>query len=358
MRRRTIVGMKRGITIGIGVGVFLTLAGGATFWLLRQVGPEPVELRSLRATHDSLRRQLETHLAAEPLLNHAELDAGDVTVGIRTPYLGGLIREIAHRYLDRVQLDLAPDLRVRETGQLKQKLFVGTMTLGQWDVDLHIARLSGVLAAQAPDLSVATENKVRVSMPVRLVSAQGQGRLRFSWDSWNVANLVCKDFEVEEPLQATALPDLYQVRGAFALYEERGFVVARPEFPAEKYRVRMDLTPDSWSRVEAAVRAQDTFEKCGLAIDPEMVMPKLHELANAGFELKLPRSIFRSVEMPAQFRSQVEVQGTELDVSVEPRGLHLNADYFWYAAALRARILGTPPTKAPAPLPRPGRRDS
>jgi hypothetical protein len=244
---------------------------------------------------------------------------------------------VSRRYLDRVQ-----------TGEVKKKTFAGTMTLGEWAIDLNIARLSGTLGAETPDLRVAEQNKVRVAMPVRLMSARGTGMLRFSWNSMNVANLVCRDFKVEEQLHATAFPDVYPVRGAFALFEERGHVVARPEFPAEKFRVRIDLTPESWEKVEAALRSQDTFDRCGIAIDPPAILPRLRELANAGFEFKLPRSLFRPVAMPAHFRSRVVVQGTEVDVAVEPRTMRLTAEHLWYGASLRARIVGALPTPSPA----------
>ena len=340
-------GLKRGITIGVAIGVAVASVGSGmyTYWL-RSRGASP-RVRELRALNESLQRQLATHVEDEPLLREPDLDAGDLTVAIRTPYLGGIIREISRHYLDRVHLDLSPDIRVRESGEIKKRM-LASVTLGEWSIDVNIARLSGVLAAEAPDLRVAERNKVRVAMPVKILTGRGEGTLRFAWDSWNVANLVCRDFEVKERLRAIAFPDLYRVRGAFVLSEEGGTVVARPEFPAEKFRVRIDLTPESWTKVENALHAQDTLARCGLAIDPPTILPQLKLLANAGFEFKLPRSIFRPVAMPAHFRSRVVVQDREVDVAVEPRAMRLTSEHLWYSAALKARIMGTP---APAPTP-------
>lgn len=342
-------GLKRGVAIGVGIGVGVTIVGSAFYGYLRRGKAETPRMRELRAVHESLKRQLETHLEAEPLLREPDLDAGDLTVAIRTPYLGGIIREVSRRYLDRVHLDLTPDIRVRQKGEVKKKMLAGSLSLGEWAIDLNIARLSGVLGAQAPELLVAERDKVRVTMPVRLMAGRGDGHLQFSWDSWNVANLVCRDFSVEERLEAIAFPDAYRVRGAFVFTEEHGHVVARPEFPAEKFRVRIDLTPQSWEKVEAALRAQDTFHKCGLAIDPPAILPKLKALANEGFEFKLPRSLFRPVTMPAHFRSRVVVQETEVDVAVEPRAMRLTAEHLWYGASFKARIMSMP---APTPTPR------
>jgi len=345
---------KRWLAASAAMGAAIALASVAVVSVLRRVPSESARLRELRALHESLQTQLEGHLRSERLLEE-DFDSGQLTVAIRTPYLGGIIREVSRRYLDRVQLDLAPDIRVRESGEVKTKMLGGSWTLGEWSVDIRIARLMGVLGADTPDLSVAQENKVRVAMPVRLMSARGEGTLHFRWDSRGMANLACRDFEVEERLQATAFPDIYRVSGAFVLSEDRGLVIAKPEFPAEKYRVRLDLTPESWAKVEAAVRSQDTFDKCGMAIDPADVLPKLQKLASAGFDFKLPRSIFRSVEMPAQFRSRVEVQGTQVDVAVDPKVMRLTKEYLWYSASLKARIMGTSATPAPRARPRPRR---
>jgi hypothetical protein len=332
--------MKRWILVAL--GVVLAAAVGIVFMVDRRRDSKPREsakVRELRVQHEALHEQLESHLAAEPILKEGDLQGDHVVVAIRSAYLGNVVREVARRYLDHVQLDLAPDIRVKDTGEMKTKTPLGSMKLGDWAIDLNIARLSGVLAAQAPDIEVAGENRVRVTMPVRIVSARGKGVAQFSWDSSSVASLVCKDFSVEEQLEATAFSDVYRVRGAFAFFQQAGNLVARPEFPHEKFRVRIDLVPESWAKVEAALTAQDTWSRCGIALDPKEVLPKLRELAGKGFEFKLPRSLFRAIAWPAQFRSRVDVQGTAVDVAVTPKTMRLIPEYLWYAASLRARIL-------------------
>jgi len=342
--------MKRWIAVGVVLGL---AAAGIAFLLAVRRAPTPKDspkLQALRARHETLHEEFASLLAVEPLLKEGDLEGDNVVVAIRSAYLGTVIREIARRYLDRVQLDLAPDIRVQDTGAVTKKTLLGTMKLGDWAVDLNIARLTGVLgAAAAPDIEVAGKNRVRVAMPVRLVSARGQGVARFSWNSSSVANLLCKDFSVEEELEATALPDQYRVHGAFAFFPQDGDLVARPEFPPEKFRVRIDLVPESWAKVEAALRSQDTWSRCGIALDPPAILPKLRELAGKGFEFKLPRSLFRPITMPAQFRSRVEVQGTAVDVEVTPRTMRLIPEYLWYAASLRARFVTSGPGARPRP---------
>jgi hypothetical protein len=316
---------------------------------LRRSGPDSPRLRQMRSRHEQLHEELESVLRAEPLLADPVLEGGGVVVAIRTPYLGNMIREVARRYLDRVELDLTPRLRVQQSGDMKKKTPLGILTLGLWSVDLRIDRLAGVLGAEMPSLEVSTDDRVRLAMPVRLISATGAGVARFSWDSKNVATLVCKDFAVEETLAATAFPDRYRVRGGFAFFQQAGQIVAQPEFPHEKFRIRIDLTPEAWKKVEAAVVAQDTWERCGIALDPPAVLAKLREIAHAGFDFKLPRSLFRPIEMPAHYRSRVTVQGTDVDVAAQPQSVRLTSEYLSYAAILRARIVATPSPATASP---------
>jgi hypothetical protein len=325
------------------------LVGAGGFVLYRDLRPrESARSRELRAVHESLHRQLESHFGAEPLLAQSEVDSGDVVVAIRTPYLGTVIREVTRRYLDRVRLDLAPHVHVHETGEVKKKTFLGEMKLGEWSVHLTIDRLQSTLAGATPVLKVAADNTVALTLPVTILEAKGAGRIHFAWDSKAMANIVCKDFEVEEDLVATAMSEKYHVRGALTLAAEGDHIIGRPVFPHDRYRVRIDLTPESWAKVEAALRAQDTLGRCGIAIKPEQHLPKLRELANKGFEFKLPRSLFRPIVLPARIESQVNAFGQTAEVKVEPRLLRLTDEVLWYGASVHARLT--------QPLPLPGAR--
>jgi hypothetical protein len=343
VKRRTAAGLALlAALVGAAVAV-------ALYW--RDYRPrETGRTRALRAEYEALRAQLETHLSAEPLLTCDEVESGDVVVGIRTPYLGDVIREVSRRYLDRVRLDLAPDIHVREKGELETKTFFGKMKLGDWSVNLNIARLQGVLAGSTPELSIASANTVRVTMPVSIVQGRGSGTVRFGWDSKSVANLVCKDFELTESLEATVLPDRYLVRGGFKLMADAARVVAEPVFPREKYRVRVDLTPESWAKAEAALRSQDTLGKCGLAMNPEQVVSQLRDLGHKGFEFRLPRTLFRPIVLPARIHSEVAAYGTKVAVQVEPRLLRLTDEALWYGVAVRGRLLAPADPRA---VPRP-----
>jgi hypothetical protein len=330
----------------------LVLAGfAAGFFVAVRQGPVgSSRLPEMRARHERLHEELESLLRADPLLADPVIDGGDVVVAIRTGYLRGLIQEVARRYLDRVELDLATRIQVRQGGEVTKKTLLGTLSLGQWNVNLDIARLVGVLGAEAPpDLVVARDNRVSFTIPVRVVSGRGHGVARFEWDSRNVASMLCKDFKAEERLEAIALPNRYNVRGAFAFSQVANQLLAEPQFPEEKFHIRVDLVPESWAKVESALAAQDTWENCAVGIDPPVILAKLREIAQRGFDFKLPRSLFRPIVMPAYYRSRVSGQAGDVDVAVDPKALKLTSEYLYYAADLKVKLMPARATPAARP---------
>src|SRR5207249_3397372 len=159
----------------------------------------------LRAQHQVLHERLEQALEGETLLTRSELGAGEVVVAIRTSYVQDVVKEMARRYLDHVSLELS-DIHVHENGDLKKGTFLGQMTLGTWDVQIDVSRLSGVLGGHTPQLQIGGDNDVQLVMPVSVREGHGEGDLRFTWDARSMVDVVCHDFEVRERLQATVVP--------------------------------------------------------------------------------------------------------------------------------------------------------
>ena len=91
----------------------------------------------------------------------------------------------------------------------------------------------------------------------------------------------------------------YPVSGAFQLSAGPETVRADPVFPRREFRIHVDMTPRSWDEVRAAIHEQDQILRCGLALDPDTLLPRLRERLHEGFDVKLPRSLFRPVDLPA-----------------------------------------------------------
>lgn len=340
---------------GLAVGV--AAIGGALFFHYgdHDERRDPAKLRTLRAQHEYLHERLEQVLEGAPLLGLPELRGGDVVVAIRTEYLDDVVREVSRRYLERVSLDLG-GIHAHEQGELKKGTFLGDMKLGDWRVGLEIARLQGTLGGHSPDLEIGTGNTVKITMPVNVIDGRGVGELHFSWNATSLVNVVCHDFEVREELAAVVMPAQYRLRGSFSIAAEGDEIVARPLFHRDKYRIRIDLTPESWAKVRAALDAQDTVGKCGLAMNPDQVMPQLHALVQKGFDVRLPASLFRKITLPAGLHSKVEVQGAQVQVDLTSRLLRLTPEILWYGASINGRVITpaaspSPASRAPSPRP-------
>ena len=145
----------------------------------------------------------------------------------------------------------------------------------------------------------------------------------FSWDSRSLASVVCRDFEVTRRLDGEVLSREYPVAGAFRLFAGPERLRADPEFPPREFRIQVDLTDKSWAEVRAAIQEQDDVTKCGLGLDPDELLAKIRERLHEGFDVKLPRSLFRPVDFPAAVRQDVTIEDRRVDLAVaDPRAGH------------------------------------
>lgn len=348
-RRAADMGSRRAAGMAL---ILAILAGGVG--ACGRGGGEPKanaqRLAELRRDHEALHDTLESLVAGDTLLVEAAADSGQVILALRETLMERLIQEVTLRYLNRVELHLAPNVQVEEGGEIKVKTFLGRITAGDWQVNLTIHRIRGVLRAKPPRLSVTGTNRLHLVMPVVLEEGQGAGTIRFRWDARSVASVVCRDFETSQAVNGVVRSQEYEIDGDFVLSSTERTVIAQPEFPEEKFRIRPDLSPESWAEVQRLLESQDKITKCGIAMNPPDVIQKLRELSLKGFNIKLPRSIFRPVELPASVRESVTVEGRQVDLGVQPSTLRVTPNTFWYSAAVQTRI-GAARDTLPPPAP-------
>jgi hypothetical protein len=193
-------------------------------------------------------------------------------------------------------------------------------------------------------------SQVQLAFAVLLREAHGSAGVHFKWDAGSLAGAVCHDFEVRKRFQARVLPDEYAMAGALRISSAAGVLVGQPLFPATRFRLRVDLEPESWAEVRRELEEQDQVGRCGMALDPDEMVAKLQELLHKGFDVKLPRSLFRTVELPARFSGDVSVEDRRVELEVRTNDVRVTPRAFWYSAAVRSR----PRTGAAASRTRPG----
>jgi hypothetical protein len=293
------------------------------------------ETQQWREKRDDMRRRLETITRDDTFVADAVARKGNLALAIRGGAAEDILREASRRYLDKVTLDLPLEKKVTAEGTVRVPTFFGKkMRAGEWTLEATVHRVTGVLAAQAPQVGAQGPDRIGIDIPVILRGGEGWATVKFRWDARSVANVVCRDFEVTKKLRGQALADGYHLRGAFSLRAGPESLLAVPELAAAPFRIHVDLSPASWAEVDQAIAEQDKLLKCGLALDPEEVHGKLRELLRRGFDIRLPKALVRSVSFPAGVSRSVTVAGQSRRVAVATSDWEVTPQALWYAAAV------------------------
>jgi hypothetical protein len=163
--------------------------------------------------------------------------------------------------------------------------------------------------------------------------------------------MICRDFEVTRKLQGRAVSGDYTMAGAFQLEAGAERLRAEPRFPPHEFRIRLDLTPASWNEVKSAIAEQDQVLRCGIGLDADKLLPRLRARLQEGFDVKLPRSLFRPVDFPAAVSQTATLQEQRVELDVRTRKLEVTPSAVWYSADVKTRFgeSATPSSPAPAP---------
>jgi hypothetical protein len=299
-------------------------------------GPEYFE--GQRAEHERRRAEFAKIVAADPVVTEALAQGGDIILGIRPALVEDVVQEVAARYLDRVALDLPLEKQVHDAHALTVGTFLGKVTAGTWTLDVTIHRVRGPPARTAAESGHRSRQHAHGEPPVVLEEGHGSATVHFNWDSRSLASVVCKDFDVTKRLDGEVISREYPVAGAFQLSAGPERLRAEPQFPPREFRIGVDMTDKSWAEVRAAIQEQDDVTKCGLGLDPDKLLEKIRERLHEGFDVKLPRSLFRPVDFPAAVRQDVMIQDRRVDLAVQTRALRITPVAVWYGADVHTRI--------------------
>jgi hypothetical protein len=320
-------------------------------------GPAAAAPRDLPAATElprlnrDLRARLDALLAADPIVSEAMRTTGDVVIAVRAAFARAVVREVTRRYFDRVVVDLR-DIDVFRQGELRKQTPLGRLRVGDWAVDLRVHRVQGVLRAGEPRVHFLPGNQVELQFPLHLEQGQGQATLDFAYDSKGLASLVCKDFRANQRVSGGVVPEEYPVTGSFVLRTAPNSLSAKPAF-TETFRLRLDLDPGSWAAVRARLQQEDRVGRCGLALNPEKALTELRAVADRGFDVRLPKQLFRTVILPAEGSQVVQVEQHQVNVAVHQNALRLGENLVWYSAQVNVEVpkglLGSLQTRSSTP---------
>ena len=322
------------VAVGLGAGYVESLvrAGSAS------------RLAELRRVNDELQVRLAGAVARDPIAVNAFADSGQLVIAVRSSLIEDLTARVARQYLQQVTVDVG-SVEATADGELRKDTPIGLRKGGAWAVASVIKRLVGQLRAGQPRLTFA-RNVLDVERPLEVQPASGRIGLHFSWKSASVVNLLCKDFAVDLDLDGRALRQQQVLRGQLQLAADDDVLTATPVVQERSFPLKVDLTPDSWGKVEATLRSQDTLGRCGVLLDPQSVLQSLHQLVAEGIPIKLPRSIFRPVRLPAHFEQTVKVNDSVVQLSLAGERLRSSESMLW--SSTRVSVASARPEATPS----------
>ena len=83
-------------------------------------------------------------------------------------------------FVDQVTLVLE-NLKVHKAGKVKK-----IITIGEYDLDVVIDRVSGRLRTGEPDIRFGG-NQVSIALPIEIASGSGDATIHFVWDGKNIS---------------------------------------------------------------------------------------------------------------------------------------------------------------------------
>lgn len=316
----------------------LTLLAGAGLlvdrWLhVPPPPPTPAEIQALQAERDLLQQKIADHLTRAGEKSLARAPRAGVMIGIPTSLARSVVEQVVTGLFKETTLTLR-NLHVSKDGGVKAKMIFRKKKVGGYALDVDIHEVRGLLRPGKPELTFAN-GRIGISLPVSIAEGSGSAGIRFQWDSKGLAaNLVCGDVDLTREVTGGVRPQDYRVAGVFGIAADGDAIMLRPDFGELAVRIFVVPSEQAWQVVDGVVAEQRAG--CRMALEKMDIKGILGKLLDKGFNVKIPKKIFKPVRLPAGVRASLDVQGVKLDLSATPSALLVAEDRLWYGADLRA----------------------
>ena len=338
--------MKR-VLLGLVVVVLLVAIGLQLHFRATAPPPPPTaaEFAALEADRDALQERFRVSVTKAGESSLAKAPRAGVMIGLPTSFASSIVEQVVTGLFGETTLTLR-NLKVHKEGDVKAKMLFRKKQVGQFVLDVDIQETRGILKPGKPILSFG-ENRIGVILPVTLAEGGGRAQIRFQWDSKGLAaNAVCGDKDITRDVHGKVIPEEYRVAGAFGIRADGSAITLTPDFGEVVVKLFVDPSEDAWKVVDGVVAEQRAG--CRAALDKIDIKAILGKILGRGFNVKLPRKLFKPVRLPAGIRQSLDVQGITLDLTVAPTGMLVSDDRIWYGADLHAKRMDSPPTPAGA----------
>lgn len=336
MRRRLLLGGATAVIVAL-ITVAIMALRFRPKWEREDAGTVMREIATLTRQRDSLRAIVYDAASLSDLLD--QRPAGDVVIGLPTPFVEAIVRSVVTGWFRDVDLRL-PRMRVRKQGEVKARLGVfGRRTVGGFELDVRLDDVRGRLQPAVPRMTFGG-NIIRADVPVRLVSGTGVAHITLDWVSKGVAGPVCGNMTMAHNVTGQVRPGSYLARGRIVLNAVDGVVLADPDFPELAIRLFVDPSRASVAVLDSILATRGGL--CGAAIRRSNVSRRIQELVARGFTVKIPQRFFRAISLPVAVQRTVPVAGADVALDVRPSGIVVTSSAVWLAAAVTTTRNRTP----------------
>lgn len=291
------------------------------------------QIDALEKERASLRERLDAMIRDDPMLEG--MPTQPVRVGVPTALARELITKVVTGFVDQVTLELK-NLKVKKSGTVKK-----IVSIGQYDLQVHIHKVSGKLKTGTPELTFGG-NQVRLAMPVTVASGSGRATIHFKWDGKNVSGAVCGDMEVTQEVSGGVKPAEYPVEGGIELTATAREILASPRFPLIKIRLKVQPSAESWAAVQKIL--DEKTGVCGYVVEKVNVLKIVQGLIDRGFNVRLPTEKIKPMAIPVGIEPTMQVRGQTVELAIKVGQLAITEKMIWLGADVRMEMASaTPP---------------
>ncbi len=279
------------------------------------------QIQALEKEREALRGRMNELMVKDPRL--AGMPDTPLRVGVPTTLARELIQRVVAGFVDQVTLELK-NLQVKKHGRVRK-----VVTIGEYDLDVLVRRVSGRLKTGKPDITFGG-NKVTLALPVTVASGSGKATIHFKWDGKNVAGATCGDLDVTREISGGVKPDSYPVSGGLLLTATAEEILAEPRFPLIKIKLKVDPSAQSWEAVDKILGEKKGL--CGYVIDKVNLRGILERLVNRGFDVRLPAEKIKPMAVPVGIEPTMEVRGQPVALGIKLGRLAITERVIWLGA--------------------------
>lgn len=315
--------------------VMIVVAAAAVILLLRPrpwVSAAAIEREIVQLTHerDSLRTLVLA--AADSSELFARRPAGDVLIGLPSPFVASLVKDIVAGWFHDVEVTLR-GLEFHKAGDVRAPLGVlGRRRVGSYDMNITFDELRGRMTAGAPSVNFGGD-VIKVALPVRVNGGNVRATIAIDWESKGLANAICGDLAATHTVTGTVRATDHIAIGRLVLGARDGSVVVDPEFPELAIRLFPEADSASVAVLDSLLATKGGL--CGIAVQKVRVSDLIVARVARGFLIRIPQKFFRPVRLPIAVERAVGTGGRELTLVVSPRDLVVTRAAVWLAADVR-----------------------